>query len=157
MKKNRQPLLFISAWLVAGTLDILGAIFILGNGHATATFKYIAAAVTGKDAIPAATYAVLLGAVFHYLVALCWTAAYFLLYKRTRFDKIPVIFSALLTGCIIFFSMRYIFVPLLGQLPAPKPIDSTQVNAILKNILILTLAFGTCLKYFAARFYKQVT
>lgn len=156
MQKSTLYLLFISAWLVAGTIDILAAVFILGNGQATATFKYIAGAVTGKAAMLSETNAVLLGAGFHYLVAACWTAGYFLLYKRAGLNRMPLMLAAPLTGCIIFFSMRYIFVPLLSQLPAPKPVSLPQAGVIVKNILILTVAFGISLKYFAARFYKSI-
>lgn len=155
MQKNPLFFAILIAWLAAGTLDILGAIFILGKGNAAGTFKYIAGAVTGKDAELGETGSTLLGAGFHYLIALCWTIVYFMLYKKIGFDKLPVILSALLYGSFIFFSMRYVFVPLLGKLPPPKPLSSEQLPLIIKNILILAVAFGVTLKYFAARFYKS--
>lgn len=153
MLKNRLYQTIFFAWLVAGTLDISGAIFIPGKGNITGTFKYISGAVAGKDVKLTDTSAILLGAAFHYLISFCWTIFYFVLYKRIKFDKLPVILSALLYGAFIFFSMRFVFVPLLGKLPAPKPIDSSQLTVILKNILILAVAFGVTLKYFAARLY----
>lgn len=155
MQKN--PLFFsiTIAWLAAGTLDILGAIFILGKGSTAGTFKYIAVAVTGKDVELDETSMLILGAGFHYLIALCWTITYFILYERIYFHKLNIILSALLYGSFIFFSMRYVFVPLLGQLPSPKPVSRDQLPIIIKNILILTVAFGITLKYFAARYFKS--
>jgi hypothetical protein len=153
MKKSSLFKTLCIAWLIAGTLDILGAIFILGKGNAAGTFHYIAGAVTGKNVTLDTTTSLLLGAVFHYLISFCWTVLYFLVYKMVRFDKLPLILSALLYGAFIYFSMRYIFVPLLGHLPPPKSIDRSQVPLIIKNILILAVAFGITLKYFAARLY----
>lgn len=154
MKQISQFKIISVAWLVAGTLDILGAVFILGKGNAAGTLKYIAGAVVGKDVSLNDTQSILLGTAFHYLIALCWTIFYFLVFKIIKFDKLPVIFSALLYGAFIFFCMRYLFVPLLGKLPPPKPIDRSQVPVIIKNCLILAVAFGVSLKLFADRLYN---
>lgn len=154
MKPNSQFKIIVTAWLVAGTLDILGAVFILGKGDAASTLKYIAGAVVGKNVTLGNTQSILFGAAFHYLIALCWTIFYFMIYKIIKFDKLPILFSALLYGAFIFFCMRYLFVPLLGKLPPPKPIDPSQVPIIIKNSLILAVAFGVSLKIFAGRLYN---
>ncbi len=154
MKPNSQFKIIVTAWLVAGTLDILGAVFILGKGNASGTFNYISGAVVGKSITLGNTQSILFGAAFHYLIALCWTIFYFMVYKIIKFDKLPLLFSALLYGAFIFFCMRYLFVPLLGKLPPPKPIDRSQVPVIVKNCLILAVAFGVSLKFFADRLYN---
>jgi len=154
MKKRNLFTAILIAWLVAGTIDILSAIFILSKGNAGATFKYIAGAVLGKDNSFGETGNIVIGACAHYGIALCWTVFYFLMYKKIKFDTLHVVFSALIYGTFIFFTMRYIWVPLLGKLPAPKPIDSSQIWGMVKNILILAVAFGVTLRYFAGRYYS---
>jgi hypothetical protein len=155
MKKSVLLKSILIAWLIAGTLDITGAVIIFSKGHIKVTLQYIASAVLGKDVSMNETGILFLGAGFHYFIALCWTIFYFLIYKIVKFDKLHIILSALLYGTFIYFSMRYVFVPLLGKLPPPKPITSSQVPVIVKNILILAVAFGITLKIFAAKYYKQ--
>jgi uncharacterized membrane protein len=155
MKKSSLFTSILIAWLVAGTIDILSAIFILSKGNASGTFKNIAGAVAGKDNSLGETATLLLGACSHYLIALCWTIFYFMVFKKIKFDKLHVVFSALLYGTFIFFAMRYVWVPLLGKLPSPKPIDSSQIWGIVKSILILAVAFGVTLRYFAGKYYSQ--
>ncbi len=154
MNRKSLSIIFLSAWLTAGTLDILGAIFILSKGNASAAFKYIASAVTANTASWNQVSILFFGASCHYFIALCWAAFYFIIYKPLRFHKIPVIFSALLFGSFIFLSMRYLFVPLLSTLPAPKPFNSSLISIFIKNILILSIAFGVTLKMFAVKYYQ---
>jgi hypothetical protein len=151
MKKSALLKSILIAWLIAGTLDITGAIIILSKGNIKGTLRYIASAVLGKDASLNETGTLFFGAGFHYFIALCWTVFYFLVYKMVKFDKLHIIISALLYGTFIYFSMRYVFVPLFGKLPSPKPITSSQVPVIVKNILILAVAFGATLKIFAEK------
>ncbi len=155
MKKPNLLLFIFYAWLVAGSLDILGAIFILGKGNAVGTLKYIATAVTGDISKMSETTAVSLGLLFHYGIAICWTILYFLIFKAVRFDKLHIIISALLYGFFIYFTMRYLLVPTLSHLKQPAPIDKTPVKDILKNALILVVAFGVPLKLFADSYFKR--
>lgn len=154
MSRKSLSIIFLLAWLTAGTLDILGAIFILSKGNASSTFKYIANAVTANTASWNRAGILFFGAACHYFIALCWVAVYFIIYKPLRFHKIPVIFSALLFGSLIFLSMRYLFVPLLSTLPPPKPFNSSLISIFIKNILILSIAFGVTLKFFAVKYYQ---
>jgi uncharacterized membrane protein YagU involved in acid resistance len=155
MKKLKLLLTIIAAWLAAGTLDILGAVFILGKGNAAGTFEYIAGAVVRDTADWSENRIWFFGAAFHYLIALCWTVFYFLIYKAVKLDKLHISLSALLYGAFIFLSMRYIFLPLLSTLPPPKPITKDVLVNFIKNILILAVAFGATLKLFARNYYGK--
>jgi hypothetical protein len=155
MKNKSLPVTIITAWLAAGTLDILGAIFILGKGNAAGTFKYISGAVMGDVSLWSESSIWLFGAGFHYLIALGWAVFYFLIYRLVKFDKIHIIISALLYGTVIFFAMRHVFIPLLGKLPPPKPITKDILWNISKNILILAAAFGVTLKLFARKYFGK--
>lgn len=154
MNRRSLSIIFLLAWLTAGTLDILGAVFILSKGNASATFRYIANAVTANTASWSQATVLFFGAACHYFIALCWVAVYFIVYKPLRFHKIPIILSSLLYGSLIFLSMRYLFVPFLSTLPAPKPFNSTLISVFIKNIFILSIAFGVTLKLFAVKYYQ---
>jgi hypothetical protein len=155
MAMNRQLVLksILPVWLIAGTLDILGAIFILAKGDAKGTLLFIANGATAAATKLSETGQVLLGLAVHFCISLCWIIAYFLLYKRIRFDRLPLAVSALLYGCLIFFSMRFIFQPLLSTLPPPKAIHAAVIPLVIKNILILAVAFGFIPGFWASRFY----
>lgn len=156
MKKKDLLITIILAWLVSGTLDITGASVILGKGDFKGTLEYIAGAVSSiKPQSGISTW--LFGAAVHFGIALCWTVLYFILYKKTVLSKWPVFITALLYGTLIFFSMRYVLVPLLGTLPAPKPYNNTMAIPFIKNILILSVAFGVVQKLFAAHYYRLVS
>jgi uncharacterized membrane protein YagU involved in acid resistance len=155
MKKTALLKSILIAWLIAGTLDITGAIIILSKGNIKGTLQYIASAVLGKNVSIDETGILFFGAGFHYFIALCWTVFYFLVYKIVKFNRLHIVISSLLYGTFIYFSMRYVFVPLFGQLPPPKTITSSQISVIIKNILILAVAFGVTLNIFAAKYYKQ--
>lgn len=153
MRKKSLLITIILAWLVAGTLDISGASVILGRGDFKGTLQYIAGAVSSvKPQSGISTW--LLGAAVHYGIALSWTILYFILYKKTILSKWPMPVTALLYGILIFFCMRYVFVPMFSTLPPPKPYTNTMLMTFIKNILILSVAFGITLKGFAAWHFR---
>jgi hypothetical protein len=153
MKKQSLLLTLLAAWLVAGTLDIAGASIFLANGNFKGTLEYIAGAVTTNKPLSGIN-TWLLGAAIHYGIALCWTVLYFILYKNTILSKWTVFSTAPLYGTLIFFSIRYVFVPLFGTLPSPKPFSNAMLLPFIKNILILSAAFGVPLYFFAKKYYK---
>jgi hypothetical protein len=155
MKKQGLAVTIIMAWLAAGTLDILSAVIFLSKGNAAATFKYISGAVMGDVSLWKESSIWIFGAGFHYLIALCWTVFYFLIYKTVKLYKLHFIVSALLYGIFVFFIMQYVLVPLLGKPPLPKPITTDKLWTIGKNILILAFAFGVTLKLFARNYFGK--
>lgn len=80
--------------LIAGIIDALAAIVIY-DVNPSAMFKFIASGAFGKTAFSAGPEMIWLGVLFHFLIALFWTALYFVaspalkLYKLSPFVLIP--------------------------------------------------------------------
>lgn len=70
MKIQSLSVMILITGLIAGTIDILSAIFILAGGNAVGTFKYIASGAFGKTAFEGGNEMVAYGALFHYIIAI---------------------------------------------------------------------------------------
>jgi hypothetical protein len=78
-KKNSLKNILWVGFLV-GTLDGLAALLLNYNVNPAVIFKFIASGVFGKDAYAGGTEMVVAGAIFHYLIAYLFAAAFYLLY-----------------------------------------------------------------------------
>lgn len=135
--------------LIAGTMDILAAIFILAGGNAVGVFKGIASGAFGRAALDGGTEMVIWGAAFHYFIALSWTAAYFVLYPRLPFLKTNKWLNGVAYGIVVWSFMNLIVLPLIGF---PQRFSWTGV---LTNIAILIVCIGTPVAVFAEKFYSE--
>jgi hypothetical protein len=127
----------LAAGFIAGTLDILAAIFFLAGGNASGVFRYIAHAAVGDTAYQRDIKMVVVGAVFHYFIAYCFTAGYFIFYPHIPFLRKHVVVSGLLYGIFIWSFMHFLVLPLTHNPPAPFSLANDW-----KNIVILMLAVG---------------
>ena len=66
--------------LLTGTLDGLAALILNYKISAATIFKFIASGMFGKAAFKGGAEMVVAGVVFHYLIALLFTGAFYLLY-----------------------------------------------------------------------------
>lgn len=136
--KSGMPIRYLLVtWLIAGTMDILSAIFFLAGGNATGVFRYIAHAALGDAAYEGGAGMVVLGAMFHYFIALCFTTGYFVVYPYLPFLKRNRIVSGLLYGIFIWSFMHFLVLPLTHDPPEPFSLSGDW-----KNIVILMLAVG---------------
>lgn len=147
----RSPVktLLVSGFL-AGTLDILGAIFILAEGNAEGVFRFIAKAALGSAAFEGGVEMILLGALVHYVIAFSFAAGYFLV-----FPLFPVLgqyrlLSGLLYGVIVWALMNYVVLPL-----APYPPPQATITEAWKSILILMVAIGIPVSWITSSYYQQ--
>jgi|SRR6185312_926927 len=134
-------------WLIAGTLDALGAIisYTLHGGHQPARiFRFIASGVFGKDATAGGTDMVVYGVLFHYLIAFCFTATFFILYPRLAFLRRNRWLTGIAYGLVIWLIMNLIVVPLsrIGYRP------STLSGALI-GMGILMVAIGLPVSFLA--------
>lgn len=136
--------------LIAGTLDILAAIFILAGGNAVGVFKYIASGAFGKTAFDGGNEMVVWGAVFHYFIAMFWTALYFALYPKLPFLKRNKWLNAVVYGIIVWSVMNLVILP-FTQIAS----QTFTVSGILKNVVILIICIGLPAALSADRFYKN--
>lgn len=150
MKKTNLPLTILITGLIAGTLDILSAIFILAGGNAVGTFKYIASGAFGKTALEGGNEMVVYGLIFHYIIAMSWTAAFILLYPKLPFLHWNKWFNAIAYGLLVQTLMSFVVLPLTNI--APRVFNLT---GFLKNAVILMFAIGLPAALSANWFYTK--
>ena len=82
LSRRRRPLtVFVVAWLLAGTLDILTAIlYYVGPSTARAVtlLQGIASGLLGAEAFSGGLATAALGLTLHYFIALIWTFVFFM-------------------------------------------------------------------------------
>lgn len=150
MSRSTAKTLLFSGF-TAGTLDILCAIIFLADGNAAGVLRFIAKGAMGNAALEGGTGMVLLGAVFHYIIAFCFAAGYFLVFPYIPFLRKQKIVSGLLYGIFIWIFMQYAVLPFTFNPPGPFSFEGSW-----KNIVILMLAVGLPVslithKHYAAR------
>jgi hypothetical protein len=126
----------VIAWLIAGTLDGLAALFILAKGNVV-VFKYVASAVFGPTAFDGGTNMVLAGVAFHYVVALGVTAFYFIIYKYLPDIKTNKPLMVALYGLFVWVVMNLVVVKLTNAHPSPMTVQGAVKNSV---ILIFCIA-----------------
>lgn len=144
------PIKIVLVGLIAGTIDIVAAIVILARGNAVVTLKYIASGVFGKTALEGGGGMVVWGAVFHYIIAICWTAAFILLYPKLPSLKWNKWLNAIAYGIIVQTLMNFIVVPLSNVPPLPF-----SLWGFVENAMILMFSIGLPSALAADRFYKK--
>lgn len=138
------------AGFVAGTLDILCAIFFLANGNAAGVFRFIARGALGDAAFEGGVEMIILGAVFHYIIAFCFTIGYFIAFPYIPILRRQKFISGLLYGIFVWAFMQYIVLPLTHNPPDPVTFDHAW-----KNILILMLAVGLPISLIIYKHYSK--
>lgn len=136
----------VLAGLLAGTLDALAAVIILAKGNAAAVFRYIASAVFGPAAFTEGPGMIAWGLLFHYIIALCWTVAFFLLRPRLALLRRSVWLSAVLWGLFVWGAMNLVVVPMTRIKQAPLTLEGCLMNAS-----ILIVCIGLPAAWMAAR------
>jgi hypothetical protein len=128
--------------LIAGTLDILAAIFILAKGNATPVLRYIASSLVGKAAAKTGTDMVVLGLCIHYLIAAGWVTVYFIAYKYVPLLRKNIVLSSFLYGIFVYAAMQYVFVPMTRIHLGPFNWQGALTNAV---ILMFTIGLPAAL------------
>ena len=144
--------IILRAGIMAGVLDIMAAIFLLAKGNALGTLKFIASGVFGKAAFEGGAGMVLLGAVFHFFIALGFATAYFLVYPRLPFLKKNKWINGIGLGLLVWSVMNLLVVPLSNAPQSPFAWGSA-----LLNMAILIVCIGLPITFLADRFYATQT
>jgi hypothetical protein len=135
-KNSNMLITMLIAWLTAGTLDGLAALFILAKGNVV-VFKYVASAVFGPSAFNGGIGMVLAGVAFHYVVAAGVTAFYFVIYKYLPAIKANKALMTILYGLFVWFVMNIVVVKLTNAHPSPMSLQRAAKNIV---ILIFCIA-----------------
>lgn len=134
--------------LLAGTLDAIGAFAWNYPTSPLKVFKFIASGAFGKAAFAGGTNMVLWGILFHYIIALSFSAVLFLMYpsfiSKLRNKYVTAIVFALITWAIT----TLIIVPLscIGWRPL-------HLKGVLIGFGILIFTIGLPVVLIADRFY----
>lgn len=122
--------------LIAGTLDILSAVFILAKGQAAAVFRYIAGAAFGREAARQGAGMVAMGGIFHYFIAFCWVALYFIAYKYVSLLRRNIVLVTIFYGLFVWLVMNMVILPMTKlSLKAFSPTNAI-INAVILMICI---------------------
>lgn len=136
--------------LLAGTLDILAAAIILSNYQIIPILKFIATGFFGKDSAMSDEVLASFGLLFHMIIAMCFTVAYFLVYPRFTIIQKNKWLSGIVYGIFVWVFMNYITLP-LSQLGAAE----ITLASALKNMAILIVCVGIPIAFFADKHYKN--
>ena len=136
----------LTAWLVAGTLDMLAACtqFYLKRGGSPLPVisKYIAGGVFGAGAMKGGMDMILWGLLFHYLIALGCVLAFFFLYPNVKIMRANKWITAIVYGLLAWIVTTRIIVPLSMIKPGPFNLTNALIAiAILMCMIGIPTAF----------------
>jgi hypothetical protein len=144
----------LRAGLLVGTLDIAAAMLYFfistGNKDVLIVVKYIASGVFGKTAFSGGAEMIAAGFLFHYLIALSFTAFFFWIYPHIKTFAGYMLLSGIAYGLFVWAVMNLVIVPLsrIGHRPFKL------VDAVI-NLLILIVCMGIPLSIMANNFYRR--
>jgi len=141
----------LSAWLLAGTLDISAAsiqTYIMG-GQPVKMLRTIARAAFG-EAANTGPFMPVMGLIFHYLIAFIFTILFFFLYPRLRILQKNKIVVGLLYGVFAWIVMNLAVVPAshLARFPS-KP------GLALIGMAILMVCIGLPISIIIHNYYSK--
>ena len=152
MRTPSIKLIFL-AGLVAGTLDILGALtvysLILHKGSVMLILQRIASAALGQAAFKGGWAMALCGLGFHYIIVYCFTIAYVSLYPYLPFLKKHRLASGLLYGLFAWLVMNRVVLPRTKLLIPPFQWSSAFIAMVLVMLFI-----GLPVAYISDAYYK---
>ncbi len=138
---------------IAGTLDASAAsiqYYVATGKSPVLIFIYIVSAVFGKAAYSASQFIAIVGLLFHYLIAIIFSAFYFFVFPRLKFLHRNKIVDAIIYGIFVWAVMNLIVVR-LSKLPPPH---FHLANSLVGGA-ILILCIGMPISFIAFSFYKN--
>ena len=146
-------MMILATGLLAGSLDGLAAIIqysINGGKNPANIFKFIASGVFGKEAFAGGNTMVLYGVLFHFLIAMLFTAFFFWIFPKIKWLGENKVLSGILYGIFIWAVMNLLVVPLSKTRPIPFDAGKALVAA-----LILITCVGLPLSLIANNYYRK--
>ncbi|MFG4003513.1 DUF1440 domain-containing protein [Flavobacterium aquidurense] len=151
--KSKSGTIFLSG-LIAGTLDILAAIFvyaiILEKTTAIKILQSIASGVFKKEAYSEGLQMAWYGLGLHYLIAFIFAWFYFIIYPYLPFLKKSTIISGFLYGILVWIIMNLIVLPIAFPVLPEKHLDFP----LLLSVTILMLFIGLPIASVTKKYYS---
>lgn len=137
------------ATLIAGTLDAVAAVIILGKCNYIRVFQFIASGAFGPAAFTGGKEMVWAGIGFHYFITACFSGFYILLYQSFPILRRLHLTGGLFYGVFVWLMMNLILLPRTHVSQAP-----ITTRSVLLNIGILMLMIGVPIAYVTHRFFS---
>jgi len=152
-----SPRVILLSGLLVATLDILSAFidyYIASGKNPLLVLLYVASGALGKSAMTGGAATMLLGLLFHYLIAFTFTIFFFWLYARTGLLRGNWIITGIGYGIFIWLIMNLMVVQLSGAPHAP--IAAMKAGKIAKSALILICMIGLPLSFIAHKYRPNI-
>lgn len=153
--KSKSGSIFLSG-LIAGTFDILAAIFvyafILEKTTAIKILQSIASGIFKKEAYTGGLKMAWYGLELHYLIAFIFAWFYFTIYPYLPFLRKSTIISGFLYGIFVWIIMNLIILPLVFPALPEKHFDFP----LLLSITILMLCIGLPIASVTKKYYSLI-
>ncbi|MDR6763317.1 putative membrane protein YagU involved in acid resistance [Flavobacterium sp. 2755] len=140
--------------LLAGTLDILAAIFvysvILHQTTAEKILQSIASSVFKQHAYTGGAQMVFYGLLLHYFIALAFAYFYYKIYPHVPILKKNIIVSGIVYGIFVWIVMNLIVLPIVFPNLPSKEFDLPLII----SVLILIVCIGLPIAFVTKKSYK---
>ncbi|MDR7212354.1 DUF1440 domain-containing protein [Flavobacterium piscis] len=151
--KSKTESIFL-AGLIAGTLDILAAIFfytiVFQKTTAIKILQSIASGIFKKEAFTGGSQMIGYGLGLHFFIAIIFAWFYFSLYPYLPFLKKNTLISGFLYGIFVWIVMNLIVLPLTFANLPEKHLDFPLILAV----LILIFCVGLPIAFIARKYYS---
>ena len=152
---KRAPLrIILLSWLLVGTLDISSAfvdVYVSTGRNPLRVLTFIASGAFGQSAFSGGAGMMIMGLLFHYFFAFCFTVFFFWLYPRMKLLSKNRVITGIAYGIFIWLVMNLIVVQ-LGREPH-KPISAIKIDKALKAVAILICMIGLPLSFIAYNYF----
>ncbi len=145
---------FVTAWLVAGTLDIAAASIyypVVYHFKLILLYQNIASGVLGPVAFNGGIGTAALGLALHYLIALIWTSFFFVLFPRLSIMSKNLSLTAISYGVLVSFVMTFVVLPLSRVHHSGQPVNIARFAI---DTVILMFTIGAPLSLIIGRYYS---
>jgi hypothetical protein len=143
----------LTAGFVAGALDIIAAFvnyYCKSGKNPLPILKFIASGVFGTTALSGGVAMMVLGLVFHFLIAFGFTLFFFWLYPKIKIMATNKWITAIIYGFFVWAVMNFIILPLSRTPKMPfKP--SSAIIAM----LILICMIGLPVTWIIGKYYER--
>ncbi len=150
---RRTTLTVLTAWLLAGTLDITTAIlYYVGPSTARAArlLQGIASGLLGARAFDGGAPTALLGLALHYVIALIWTLVLLVAFRTLTALRRHILLTGIAFGIIVWFVMNLVVLPLSNVRHAPFQLRAAGIAAF-----ILVICIGLPLSLVLGRLFRD--
>jgi len=143
--RSNVYLVILQIGLIAGTLDISDALIFSHFRGVTPkmVFQYIASGLIGMKSFEAGTASIVLGVVLHFMIALIWTAIFYIAARKLEILVRRPVVSGLVYGGFVYICMNWIVLPLSGIPHSTRPVSLvSRINGVLALLFCIGLTFS---------------